>query len=60
LEDGLKPRYVREQYQIRQDIAEILARADALPILSTASEDENLGYDENGIPETYDKKHQDS
>ena len=32
------------------DIREIQARVAALPVLSTLSADELLGYDENGLP----------
>jgi antitoxin VapB len=46
----------RNVLPLRERIADVLARIDALPVLSTASEDEILGYDESGIPETYDKK----
>ena len=35
----------------REKINEILCRVDALPIEDNRSEDEILGYDENGIPQ---------
>jgi antitoxin VapB len=34
----------------RDKLYEILTRVDALPVLDRRSEDEILGYDENGIP----------
>lgn len=40
----------RRNHGLKDEIYEILARVDALPRLRTASEDEILGYDENGIP----------
>jgi antitoxin VapB len=41
---------------LRERLADIFERLDALPVLSDASEDEILGYDENGIPENSDAK----
>jgi antitoxin VapB len=41
----------RRTSTLEEEVADILRRVDALPVISTASEDEILGYDENGIPE---------
>jgi antitoxin VapB len=41
----------RRTSSLEEEVADILRRVDALPVISTASEDEILGYDENGIPE---------
>jgi antitoxin VapB len=41
----------RRASSLEEQVADILQRVDALPVISTASEDEILGYDENGIPE---------
>ena len=35
---------------LRPEIQEILDRAGALPILDDRTDDEILGYDENGLP----------
>lgn len=35
---------------LTREINEILRRVDALPILDSRSEDDILGYDENGTP----------
>ena len=35
---------------VRKEIDEILARVHALPVLDDRTEDEILGYDENGLP----------
>jgi antitoxin VapB len=43
-------RKYRKPEKVRRDIDEILDRVHALPILDTRSEDEILGYDENGLP----------
>ena len=40
----------RDDESLRRDLDEILARFHALPMLETRSEDEILGYDENGLP----------
>ncbi|MGH9742038.1 MAG: type II toxin-antitoxin system VapB family antitoxin [Candidatus Acidiferrum sp.] len=40
----------RKGKALKDEIADILARVDALPRLNDLSEDEILGYDENGIP----------
>ena len=40
----------RKAHQLKEEIADILARVDALPRLDDRSDDEILGYDENGIP----------
>ena len=45
---GLKKQ--RDDESLRRDLDEILARFDALPVLDTRSEDEILGYDDNGLP----------
>jgi antitoxin VapB len=53
LQDRLQRVHGRRTAQpLKEQVADILQRLDALPILSTASEDEILGYDENGIPES--------
>jgi hypothetical protein len=36
--------------RLTREINEILRRVDALPLLDFRSEDEILGYDENGLP----------
>lgn len=40
----------RNRDTIRKQIDKILARVHALPVRDHRSEDEILGYDENGIP----------
>lgn len=40
----------RDEENLRRDLDEILERFHALPVLDTRSEDEILGYDENGLP----------
>lgn len=35
---------------LKRELNDILRRVDALPILDSRSEDEMLGYDENGLP----------
>lgn len=42
----------RKDRELKDQIADILARVDALPRLDAPSDDEILGYDENGIPTT--------
>jgi antitoxin VapB len=43
----------RKGKALKEEIADILARVDALPRLNDKlSDDEILGYDENGIPAT--------
>ena len=43
----------RKGKALKEEIADILARVDALPRLNDElSDDEILGYDENGIPTT--------
>jgi antitoxin VapB len=43
----------RKGKALKEEIADILARVDALPRLNNElSDDEILGYDENGIPAT--------
>ena len=55
IEKALEERWQRLQQQRRNrvlssQLEEILRRVDALPPLDSRSEDEILGYDENGIP----------
>ena len=55
IEKALEERWQRLQQQRRNrvlypQIEEILRRVDALPTLDSRSEDEIMGYDENGIP----------
>ena len=40
----------RKGHVVSGQIQELLRRVDALPHLDSRSEDEILGYDENGIP----------
>ena len=40
----------RDEESLRRDLDAILARFHALPVLDTRSEDEILGYDDNGLP----------
>jgi len=40
----------RDDANLRRDLDAILARFHALPVLDTRSEDEIVGYDENGLP----------
>jgi hypothetical protein len=47
---GSPPPPPEEIERRRAAIQAIIERARALPVLSDASEDEVLGYDENGIP----------
>ena len=42
----------RQARTLPEQVADILARIDAMPTLDTRSEDEILGYDELGIPES--------
>jgi antitoxin VapB len=46
----------RNAQPLEEKVADILERLDSLPTLSNASDDEILGYDENGIPENSDVK----
>ena len=46
----------RNVLPLRERVADILERVDVLPVLSSASEDEILGYDENGAFESGDSK----
>jgi antitoxin VapB len=55
IEKALEERWQRLQQQRRNrvlstQLEEILRRVDCLPNLDSRSEDEILGYDENGIP----------
>lgn len=57
LQDRLQKIRGRRYLQpLEERVADVLARLDALPDLSNASEDEVLGYDEKGIPENSDSK----
>lgn len=40
----------RNPKHLEEEVADILARVDALPRLDARSDDEILGYDENGVP----------
>jgi antitoxin VapB len=40
----------RDEENLRRDLDAILARFHALPVLDTRSDDEIVGYDENGLP----------
>ncbi len=40
----------RDNEQVRRDLEEILTRVHALPVLDHRSDDEIIGYDENGLP----------
>jgi hypothetical protein len=40
----------QEAEQARSEIQELLLRVDSLPILDSRTEDEILGYDEQGLP----------
>jgi antitoxin VapB len=40
----------RSHNAVRKEIDEILDRVHALPVLDDRTEDEILGYDENGLP----------
>ena len=55
IEKALEERWQRLQQQrhhriVSSQLEEILRRVDALPNLDSRSEDDILGYDENGIP----------
>ncbi|MGB6131467.1 MAG: type II toxin-antitoxin system VapB family antitoxin [Acidobacteriaceae bacterium] len=43
-------RRTRRDRNLRRDLDEILTRVHALPILDNRSEEEILGYDDNGLP----------
>lgn len=59
LQDRLRRVRIRHNtFPLEERVADILARMDALPTLSTASEDEILGYDENGVFESGDTKNE--
>jgi antitoxin VapB len=52
---SLEERWQRLKSRRRKDVAlnqveDLLRRVDALPTLDSRSEDDILGYDENGIP----------
>lgn len=42
----------RHARRLPEEVADILQRMDALPTLDQRTEDEILGYDENGVPGT--------
>ncbi len=39
----------------KNEIPDILRRVDSLPLLDTRAEDEIIGYDELGIPQSEDR-----
>lgn len=41
----------RDREALAQELREMARRVSALPVLDDRTEDEILGYDENGIPE---------
>jgi antitoxin VapB len=48
--ERLKQDRSRSHDAVRREIDEILVRVHALPVLDNRTEDEILGYDENGLP----------
>jgi len=55
IQTSLEERLARLRQQRRsrilaESLSEILDRIDSLPVLDTRSEDEILGYDQNGLP----------
>jgi hypothetical protein len=46
----------QEAGRMKNDLEDILRRVDSLPIVDSRSEDEILGYDEQGLPEPPENK----
>jgi hypothetical protein len=46
----------QEVGRMKRDLEDILRRVDSLPIVDSRSEDEILGYDEQGLPEPPENK----